>query len=126
LKDFNIRAKREDLSAEALLVWNGLDAKTRKEIQKWYRPKIVRNQKIRELKLRGVTGDVLAEITGMNRSSVFRVIKRGYIFPDYVKEEMKGLIRAFEYLLNCLTKILNGKKHEHEKEDHKVCRRQRP
>jgi hypothetical protein len=112
LKDFDIREKRKNLSPEALLVWNGLDAKTRREIQKWYRPKIVRNQRLRELKLKGVTGDVLAEISGMARSTIFRAIKRGYTVPDYVKEETKGLIRAFECLLNRLTRILNGKAKE--------------
>lgn len=100
------KTEKLQLSPKAEAAWGELDEKTRKEIQKKNPFKIERDQAIRELKAKGLRLEILAELTGLNRTSIFRIAPRGYTIPDCVKKDVKGLTRAFEGFLKSLLVIL--------------------
>ena len=94
------------LSPKAQRAWDNLDGKTRKEIQKENPFRWQRNERIRELKLLGVTFDILAEITGMSRCSIDRFVKRETIITELQKQEITSLVETFEALLSTLNRLL--------------------
>jgi len=93
------KVKRK-LSPKAQEAWDRLDGKTRKEIQKYNPFRWQRNKRIRELKLQGVTFEVLAEITGMNRASIYRFVKKKSLMTEDQKQEIAKLVETFEALLH--------------------------
>ena len=98
------------LSPRAQKVWDELDEKTKKDIQKMNPFKINRDRAIRELiKGKGLRGEILEELTGLNESSIYRIARKGDDLPDYVKQDVKGLIKAFQAFLNSLSVILANK-----------------
>ena len=58
------------LTPEARKVWNALSRRQRAKIDKYNPFKGDRNKAIRELKARGVSNVILAEITGMTTTAV--------------------------------------------------------
>ncbi|HUT71100.1 MAG TPA: hypothetical protein VMW89_10530 [Desulfatiglandales bacterium] len=103
----NQRENRE-LSPRAKAAYNQIDEITLKIIQKSNPLKGNRNQAIRELKAKGLNAEILAEISGLCRGSIFRVLKPKDDIPEYVKQEIAGLTGAFQSLLTALTRILGN------------------
>jgi len=98
------------LSPEAQAVWDRLDEKTKGEIRKENPFKVNRNRAVRELvRDGGLTGAILQELTGLNQSSIYRIVGSGDDIPDYAKREVKGLIKAFQSFLNSLSVVLADK-----------------
>jgi DNA invertase Pin-like site-specific DNA recombinase len=94
------------LSPRAKLAWEQLDGKTRKVIRKWNPLKAARNQAIRELKAKGVSAEILVELTGLNRGTIFKIAKPKNDEPQFLREEMEGLTKAFESFRNTLVRLL--------------------
>ncbi|MDQ7838262.1 MAG: hypothetical protein RDU59_07200 [Thermodesulfobacteriota bacterium] len=65
-----------DLSPEAKRVWESLDEGLQKTIQKDNPFRVERDNAIFGLSKRGVKVDILAEITGVSRNAVHRIIMR--------------------------------------------------
>jgi len=101
--------KSARLSPEAQAVWERLDVETKRNIQKTNPFKINRDQAILELKAKGLRAEILSELTGLGRSSLYRIVKRGDELPAYAKKDVKELIRAFKSFLNSLSVILADK-----------------
>lgn len=93
------------LSLKAQEVFNQLNWKIRKEIQKSNPFKGNRNRRIRELKAKGIRYEILAEITGLNRASIYRIVKNTYM-TEYQIQEIQSLIITFEALLSTINKLL--------------------
>lgn len=64
------------LSPKAQEVLNQLSVRERREIQKDNPFRGNRNKKIRELRAKGVAFEILAEITGFNRGSIYWIVKK--------------------------------------------------
>jgi len=94
------------LSPKAQKAWGQLNRKTRKEIQKDNPFRWQRNKKIRELRAKGVTVEVLKEITGLNPASIYRIVKNILQVTEYQKQEITNLIETFEALLHTLNRLL--------------------
>ena len=106
------------LSPRAQRAWDELDEKTRKAILKTNPFKINRNRAIRELiRGKGLRGEILEELIGLNKSSIYRIARSGDDIPDYVKKDVKGLIKAFQAFLNSLSVILANKYPKRDKEN---------
>jgi len=99
------RAKSK-LSPKAQKAWDRLDGKTRKEIQKDNPFRWQRNKMIRELRAKGVTVEVLEEITGFYRGSIYRIIETKTLMTEYQKQEITNLVETFEALLHTLNRLL--------------------
>jgi len=97
------------LSPKAQKAWDSLDGKTRKEIQKDNPFRWNRNKRIRELREKGVTFEVLEEITGMSRCSIDRFVKKETRITEYQKQEITSLVETFEALLHTLNRLLIDK-----------------
>ncbi|MBN2468013.1 MAG: hypothetical protein JXD19_07665 [Deltaproteobacteria bacterium] len=98
-------------SPEAREVWEALNEKTRKAIQKDNPFRKDRDRAIRNLGRQGVKFHVLAEITGMSRNGIFLIIHRGEAsgadIPEGVNQRLKVLQSAFEAFFNAVLKILS-------------------
>jgi hypothetical protein len=117
MKELNQKKSEKPLSPDARSVWDQLDGLTRQQIQKTNPLKQVRNQRIRELKAKGLKAETLAEITGLGRGAIFRISKDGNSIPDYAKREVKAMTGAFESFLEALSKVLNdGVEGRHEED----------
>jgi len=93
------------LSPKAQEVFNQLNSKLRKETQKSNPFKGNRNRRIRELKAKGIKYEILAEITGLNRGTIYRIVKDTHM-TEYQIQEIQSLVTAFEALLRTLNKLL--------------------
>jgi len=93
------------ISPKAQEVFNQLNWKIRKEIQKSNPFKGNRNRRIRELKAKGIRWDILAEITGLHRATIYRIVKDTHM-TEYQIQEIQGLVTTFEALLRTLNKLL--------------------
>ena len=94
------------LSPKAQKAWDSLDGKTRKEIQKDNPFRSQRNERIRELRAKGIIFETLAEITGLNRTAIYYIVKRETHITEYQRQEIQGLIATFEALLSTISKLL--------------------
>jgi DNA invertase Pin-like site-specific DNA recombinase len=117
MKNANNKKKGKTLSPEARAVYFQLDGLTREQIKKNNPLKQTRNQRIRELRADGLKLDTLVELTGLNRSSLSRIMKEGSAVPDWARREMKALARAFESFLKSVSRVLNHAKDEQEGEE---------
>jgi hypothetical protein len=63
----------KDLSIEALRLWGWLDAQEKMKIQKDWPFRVERNEAIRALRRRGVTLDLIAEVTGISLVQIKRI-----------------------------------------------------
>jgi len=95
------------LSPQAQEVFSQLNWKVRKEIQKGNPFKGNRNRRIRELKAKGVRWDILAEITGLHRATIYRIVKDTHM-TEYQIQEIQKLTTAFEALLRTLNRLLTN------------------
>jgi transcriptional regulator with XRE-family HTH domain len=103
----NSKKKKKPLSPDAREVWFQLDGLTRQQIRKANPLKQARNQRIRELRASGLKVEILAELTGLQRGAISRICKEESAIPDYAKQEVKALSRAFESVLKSLSRLLN-------------------
>ena len=94
------------LSPKAQKAWNSLDGKMRKEIQKDNPFRWQRNERIRELRAKGIIFETLAEITGLNRTAIYYIVKNKPQITEYQRQEIQGLIATFEALLSTLNRLL--------------------
>ncbi len=95
------------LSPEAQAVWERLDEETKRNIQKTNPFKINRNQAIRELiKGKGLRVEIVEELSGLYRSSIYRILAHGDYLPDYARGDVKDLVRSFQAFINSLAVIL--------------------
>ena len=94
------------LSPKAQKAWNSLDGKMRKEIQKDNPFRWQRNEKIKELRAKGLTVEVLEEITGFYRGSIYRIIETKALMTEGQKQEITNLVETFEALLHNLNRLL--------------------
>jgi DNA invertase Pin-like site-specific DNA recombinase len=117
MKNPNNKKKGKTLSPEARAVWFQLDGLTRQQIKKNNPLKQVRNQRIRELRADGLKLDTLAEVTGLGRDSISRIIKEGSAVPNWARGEVRAMTRAFESFLKSVNRILNHAKDEHEEQE---------
>lgn len=101
-----MKPKRK-LSSKAQEVFNQLNGKIKKEIQKSNPFKGNRNRRIRELKAKGVRWDILAEITGLHRATIYRIVKNTHM-TEYQIQEIQSLVTAFEALLRTLNRLLTN------------------
>jgi len=102
--------KPERKSPEAQAVWDRLDEDTKRDIMKTNPFKIKRNQAIRELvKGRGLRGEVIGEISGICKSSIYRIVKQEDYLPEYGRKEIKNLVRSFQMFINALSVVLADK-----------------
>jgi len=95
------------MKPEAQEVFDQLNSKIRKEIQKSNPFKGNRNRRIRELKAKGVRWDILAEITGLHRATIYRIVKNTHM-TEYQIQETQNLVTAFEALLRTLNRLLTN------------------
>ena len=116
-----MKAKRRavpGLSPMAQRIWDELDEKTKKDIQKTNPFRVNRDRAIRDLMNgKGLRGEILEELTGLNQSSIYRIARSEDDIPDYVKQDVKGLIKAFQAFLNSLSMILANKYPKRDKEN---------
>jgi len=102
--------KESKLSPDAQAVWERLDEEARNQIQKSNPFKLSRNQAIRELiKGKGLRVEIVQELTGLYKSTIYRILAQGDYLPDYAREDIKDLVRAFQAFINSLTVVLGGK-----------------
>jgi len=94
------------LSPKAEAAWGELDQEMRREIRKYNPSKWKRNRAILELKAKGVRSEILAEITGLHRGSIFRIAKKETLIPEKQTQEIRRLVETFEALLTALTRLL--------------------
>jgi len=95
------------LSSEAQAVWEGLDEKTKKDIQKNNPFKINRNQAIRELvKGKGLRAEIIEEFSGLTKSSIYRILGQGDYLPAYARQDIKDLVRSFQAFISSLAVVL--------------------
>ncbi|MCK4577919.1 MAG: hypothetical protein KAU50_03960 [Candidatus Marinimicrobia bacterium] len=104
-----METSNKKLSPKAQKAWDNLDGKTRKEIQKDNPFRWQRNKRIRELRAKGITVQVLEEITGFYRGSIYRIIETKPLMTEYQKQEITSLVETFEALLNTLNRLLTDK-----------------
>lgn len=117
MKKSDTKKREKPLSSDARAVWFQLDGLTRQQIRKTNPLKKVRNQRIRELRESGLKVELLAELTGLGRGAISRISREGSAIPDYAKQEVKAMTRAFESFLKSLSMILNdGVKEIHKEE----------
>jgi len=99
--------KESKLSPEAQAVWERLDEETKRDIQKTNPFKINRNQAIRELiKGKGLRAEIVEEFSGLNKSSIYRILGQGDYLPAYARQDIKDLVRSFRAFINSLAVIL--------------------
>ncbi|HUV59810.1 MAG TPA: hypothetical protein VMW09_06825 [Desulfatiglandales bacterium] len=94
------------LSPKAQKAWDSLDEKMRKEIQKDNPFRSQRNERIRELRAKGIIFETLAEITGLNRTAIYYIVKNKPQITEYQRQETQGLIATFEALLQNINRLL--------------------
>lgn len=110
-----------NLSPEALEAWNQLNEETRKVIQKHNPFKWNRDRAILELKAKGIRSEILAELTGLNRGSIFRIAKKEALIPEKQRQEIRGLVDTFNDLLKALMRLLtNTSRRENESKQSRV------
>nr|NJM04364.1 hypothetical protein [Desulfobacula sp.] len=100
------------LSAEALEVLNFLGGKHLRIIQKDYPFKANRNKAIARLKKKGVKIHTLVELTGLNRTSILRIVKgmkKGSIESN---ESMDRVVELLKELSKEISDIKNHNKKE--------------
>ena len=98
------------LSPEAQAVWDELDEKTRSDLQKTNPYKLNRDRAIRGLiKGPGLRVKIVKELTGVSRSSIYRIASQGDYLPEYAREDVRDLIRAFKAFIKSLSVLLAGK-----------------
>jgi len=119
-----MKAKRKaipGLSPRAQRVWDELDEKTKKDIQKANPFKINRDRAIRELvKGRGLRGAVIGEISGICTSSIYRIVKQEDYLPEYGRKEIKNLVRSFQAFINALAVVLADRYRKDRKEKNEI------
>lgn len=98
------------LSPKARAAYNVIDEKTRQAILKTNPFKRGRNRAIRDLKAKGLSAEILAELSGMNRGTIYKLAHPKDDIPEYLNEELEGLTGAFQSLLTILTRILGNTK----------------
>jgi len=99
--------KEFKLSPAAQVAWDRLADQAKRDIQKDNPFKMNRNKAIRELvKGKGLRAEIVEEFSGLNKSSIYRILGQGDYLPDYAREDVKDLVRAFQAFINSLTVIL--------------------
>jgi len=102
--------KEHKLSSEAQAVWERLDEETKSGIQKSNPYKLTRNEAIRRLiKGKGLRVEIVKEISGLNTSTIYRILAQGDYLPDYAREDVRGLVKSFQDFISSLTVVLGGK-----------------
>lgn len=101
-----VARERHNLSPKAQEVWDQLDQETRNKIQKDNPFKWNRDQAIRELKAKGLRVEILTELTGLHRHSIFRIAKKETLIPERQRQEIKVLIETFNAFLRTLIRLL--------------------
>ena len=105
------------LSPEAQAVWERLDEDIKRDIQKDNPFKMNRNKAIRELvKGKGLRAEIVKELSGLNKSTIYRILGQGDYLPDYAREEVRDLIRSFQAFINSLAVVLADKYRKDRKE----------
>jgi len=92
---------------EAQAVWERLNEDTKRDIQKDNPFKMNRNKAIRELvKGKGLRVEIVEELSGLNKSTIYRILGQGDYLPDYAREDVRDLVRSFQAFINSLSAIL--------------------
>ena len=105
----SMKKKKSLFSPEARAVWTELDRKTRKAIQSENPFRNDRDSAIRDLAAKGVKYDVLAEITGISKSTLQRIStqKKTALFSSF-NGNLKDLIAVFEHFSKSVLAILSN------------------
>ena len=115
-----MKSKRKAIpgfSPEAQAVWDRLDEETKWDIQKTNPFKINRNQAIRELvKGKGLRAEIVKELSGLNKATIYRILGQGGYLPDYAREDVRDLVRSFQAFINSLAVILADRYRKDRKE----------
>jgi DNA invertase Pin-like site-specific DNA recombinase len=96
-------------SSAAKEILAGLTKRQRRAIRKGNPFKAERDDAIRMLKARGVKAELLAEVTGLSDSTIFRIVKTTPGPPthrDSVNRALKSLKEAFEALYKAIALVL--------------------
>jgi len=97
------------LSPRAQAVWDELDEKTRKIIQKDYPFRNERDRAIRDLVSRGVMYITLEEITGISDSALQNAVTRSYgLDLNNYERLLHELKSSFEKIHESLSVLLEG------------------
>jgi hypothetical protein len=102
--------QKKALSAKAQQLWDSLDKQTRLQLDKHYPVKRERNDAIATLRDRGVSLDVLAEITGLNKSTLLYVARgqKDSILPlGELARNVKLLKDDLDLFYNSILAIVN-------------------
>ena len=104
-----MKVNESELSPRARAVWDALDEKTRKAIQKDNPFRNERNKAIRELVARGVKYVVLEEITGISDSRLQDIVTKGCGL-DFMKQNklLDDFKKSFDMFHESLSTILKG------------------
>ena len=104
-----VEMNESELSPRARVVWDALDEKTRKTIQKDNPFRNERNKAIRELIARGVMYIVVEEVSGISDSGLQSIVNKGYGL-DFTRQKvlLNELKKSFEILHESLSLILEG------------------
>jgi len=104
----SIDKRKVRLSVEASETWEELENGIKIDLRR--ANKKLRNRAIRELKKRGLKVKLISELTGLQRGSIFRVLKstKSDSDADYlIVERLRGLKRVFESFSNAFLQQLN-------------------
>ena len=96
------------LSPKARSVWDVLDAKTRSDVRKGNPFKYDRDRAICKLRDRGLRAEIVAELSGLNRASVFRIWQKERRLPGKQREEIRALAVSFNQVLKSIIRLLNA------------------
>lgn len=99
--------KESKLSPEAQAAWDRLDEDTKRDIQKDNPFKMNRNKVIRELvKGKGLRTEIVKELSGLNKSTIYRVLGQGDYLPEYARQDVRDLVRSFQAFIKSLAVVL--------------------
>jgi len=99
-------SEQNELSVRAKFVFKQLDEETRAVIRKENALKANRNERIREVKGKGVNIEILAELTGLNRSTLYHITNPKDDVPEFLRQEVIDLTEAFNGFRNTLLGLL--------------------
>jgi hypothetical protein len=98
-----------ELSVEARKLLDGLTKGQRRTLQKGNPFKADRNNAICRLKARGVKAELLAEVTGLSHSTIFRILQTNSASaPDSMNGALERLREVFDALYKAFVSILTN------------------
>jgi len=104
------------LSPSAQAAWDQLDEETKRDIQKDNPFKMNRNKAIRELvKGKGLRAEIVKELSGLTKSTIYRILAQVDYLPDYAREDVRDLVRSFQAFINALAVVLADRRQKGKK-----------